>query len=261
MNISLLFPALAMCLLCFACQPATGQSPDQATLKTEIQALEDAWAAALNARDVDAFMAMYTDDAVTMPVNSPMLVGKEAIRKDQTKRFASMHADLRFSFEVLDVYGDGNTVTETGKTTYTFANSKVTGTGKFIIVWEKRGDTYRCARKIYNYDTPPAPAGSKSLHLFDLPEGLTEAAWSAALRDINQVIAEMGYPGAGYYLYKTEDADTKDYRYYFEGVWPSPEAYAKIHEDPAWIAAAEKMMPLYQQIKAVEMYRRVVRVK
>ena len=262
MRFNLLFILTAACLLTFtACQQAAEAPADLAKVKTKIQAMEDAWAAALNARDIDAFMAMYTDDAVTMPVNSPMLVGKEAIRKDQTKRFASMPADLRFSFEVLDVYGDGNTFTETGKTTYTFANGKVTGTGKFIIVWKKQGDTYRCAREIYNYDTPPAPAGSKSLHLFDMPEGVTEAEWSAALKEINDAVAGLGYPGAGYYMYKTESADTKDYRYYFEGVWPSEEAYKKIHEAPAWKTATEKFDPLYAKIKAVEIYRRMNRVE
>jgi quinol monooxygenase YgiN len=62
-------------------------------------------------------------------------------------------------------------------------------------------------------------------------------------------------------LYKTEDAETKDYRYYFEGVWPSAEAYTKIHEAPAFTAASEKLGSLYDKIKAQEIYRRVSRVQ
>ena len=62
-------------------------------------------------------------------------------------------------------------------------------------------------------------------------------------------------------MYKTEDADTKDYRYFFEGVWPGAEAYTKIHEDPAWKAASEKFNPMYDKIRAVEIYRRVNRVE
>ena len=35
-----------------------------AAVKAEIQAIETAWAAATNARDVNALMALYADDAV-----------------------------------------------------------------------------------------------------------------------------------------------------------------------------------------------------
>ncbi len=90
---------------------------------------------------------------------------------------------------------------------------------------------------------------------------MTEAEWSAALTEMNGVIANLGYPGAGYHFYKTENAETKDYRYYFEGVWPTPEAYTKIHESPAFVAASEKFGPMYDKIKAVEIYRRMVRVE
>lgn len=252
----------AVCLLAFtACEQAAEAPADLAQIKTDIQALENAWAAALSTQDLDALMALYADDAVSMPDNAPMVTGKAAIREQQEREFAGTPAGMTFSFEVLDIYGDGNTVTETGKSTYRDAAGEVTGTGKYMAVWEKQGDTYRCVREIYNDDAPPAPAGSKSIHLFDLPEGVTEAEWSAALAEMNGVVAELGYPGAGYYLYKTENADTKDYRYYFEGVWPSAEAYAKIHEDPAWIAASEKLGPMYDKIRAVEIYRRMNRVE
>ena len=262
MRFHLFFILSAACLLTFtACQQAAEAPADLAKVKTEIQALEDAWAAALNAHDLDALMAMYTDDAISMPDNAPMLAGKDAIRKQQEQEFASTRDGRTYSFEVLDIYANGNTVTETGKSTYKDADGKVTGTGKYVVVWEKQGDKYLCAREIYNGDTPPAPAATRSIHLFDMPEGVTEAEWSAALKEINDAVAGLGYPGAGYYMYKTESADTEDYRYYFEGVWPSEEAYREIHEAPAWKTATEKFDPLYAKIKAVEIYRRMNRVK
>jgi hypothetical protein len=78
-----------------------------------------------------------------------------------------------------------------------------------MVVWKKQGDQYLCVREIYNGDAPAAPAATRSIHLFDMPEGVTEAEWSAALAEMNGVAAELGYPGAGYYMYKTENADTK----------------------------------------------------
>lgn len=262
MKFNLFCTLLIASLLTFtACQQTTQTPPDLAQIKADLQAAENAWATALNARDLDALMAMYTDDAVSMANNAPMLVGKDAIRKNQEQEFANAPAGRTYSFEVLDVYGDGSTITETGKSTYKDADGKVTGTGKYMVVWEKQGDKYLCVREIYNDDAPSAPAATRSIHLFDMPEGVTEAEWSAALKEMNDVTAELGYPGAGYYMYKTDDADAKDYRYYFEGVWPSAEAYAKIHEDPAWITASEKFNPMYDKIKAVEIYRRMNRVQ
>jgi len=41
------------------------------------------------------------------------------------------------TYETMDVFGDGNIVTETGKTTVKDANGKVAYTGKYMAIWEK----------------------------------------------------------------------------------------------------------------------------
>lgn len=243
-----------------ACEPPA-QHADMAQVKSEIQTIENAWAAALNERDVDALMALYADDAQSLPSNAPVLDGKAAIKAAQEAAFKTTPAGRTYSFETLSVVGTSDIVTETGLSTYKDAEGNITGTGKYIAVFEKQNGQYRCIREVYNNDQAPAAAGSKSIHLFDMPEGITEAEWSASLKKVNDVIEGLGYPGAGYYFYKTEDEATENYRYYFEGVWPSAEAYTKIHEDPAYIAATDQMGTLYAQIKAVQMYRRLVSVK
>ncbi len=130
--------------------PAT---PDLAQIKTEIQAVENAWAAALNARDVNALMALYTDDAVSMADNSPILVGKATIQAAQEAEFKTLPAGQTFTFETMDVYGDGDIVTETGKSIYKDAKGKVTGTGKYMAVFRKQDGKYLCLREIYNSDS------------------------------------------------------------------------------------------------------------
>lgn len=169
MKKSIFLSAIAACMLLFyscteapetpaaaeneaAAAPAAAM-PDMAQIKTEMQAAENAWAAALNARDVNALMAMYTEDAVSMAANEPMLVGKAAIQAAQEAEFKDMPAGKTFSFEVMDVYGDGNIVTETGKSTYKDAAGKVTGTGKYMVVWKKQDGKYLCIREIYNSDS------------------------------------------------------------------------------------------------------------
>lgn len=126
--------------------------PDLAAIKAEIQAIETAFAAADNARDVNAILAFYSEDAVSMGSGEPMTIGKAAIQKAIEAGFAKNAAGSTVTYEVLDVFGDGNTVTEVGKSTRVDATGKVTYTGKYMAIWEKRDGKYVCIRDIANSD-------------------------------------------------------------------------------------------------------------
>lgn len=125
---------------------------DVAKLKAEIQALETSWAAADNARDAGAIAAFYADDAVTMSNNKPMLSGKPAIEKDIKESMAKRAKGATIAYDVLNVFGDENTVTEMGKTTVKDAAGKVTYTGKYMAVWQMRNGKYICVADIGNDD-------------------------------------------------------------------------------------------------------------
>ncbi|MFZ1529976.1 MAG: DUF4440 domain-containing protein [Ferruginibacter sp.] len=131
---------------------AVPAKPDLAKLKTEIQALETAWAAADNARDTNALAAFYADDAVSMSNNKPMLVGKAAIAKDIAISLPKKDKGSTVSYDVMDVYGNDDCVTETGKSTSKDAAGKVIYTGKYMAIWEKRNGKFLCVREIYNDD-------------------------------------------------------------------------------------------------------------
>ncbi len=59
--------------------------PDMAQVRSEIVAVENQWAAAQNAKDINALMALYADDAVSMPDGAPTLSGKAAIQKSRKR--------------------------------------------------------------------------------------------------------------------------------------------------------------------------------
>ncbi len=101
----------------------------------------------------------------------------------------------------------------------------------------------------------------KSIHLFDMPAGVTEAQLSAVITELNTIINRLGYTNAGYVLYKVEGKGTDKYRYYFEGNWPSAEAYQKIHDDKSFQETDKKLGTVYEKIKAVELYRRLIKVQ
>lgn len=133
--------------------PPAAPGPDMASIKAEIQALEDAWSAADNAGDVAALLAFYAEDAVSMGGDSPMAIGKAAIQKEIEASMASRTAGNTVKYEVLDVFGDENTVTEVGKTTRMDASGKIISTGKYMAIWEKRDGKYLCVRDISNNDS------------------------------------------------------------------------------------------------------------
>jgi ketosteroid isomerase-like protein len=132
--------------------PAMAVKPDMAKLKADIQALESSWASLDNARDTDAIAAFYADDAVSLSNNKPMLVGKAAIRKDIAESLAKRGKGATVAYDIMDVFGDENTVTEIGKVTVKDASGKITSTGKYMAVWEKRNGKYICVRDISNGD-------------------------------------------------------------------------------------------------------------
>ena len=100
----------------------------------------------------------------------------------------------------------------------------------------------------------------KSIHLFDMPEGVTEAELAAVLEKMNTSIKQLGYKDAGYFLYKVEGEGPEKYHYFFEGIWPSAEAYKKIHEDKMYMESDKKASELIKKIQAVELYRRLKRI-
>ena len=101
--------------------------------------------------------------------------------------------------------------------------------------------------------------GKKSLHLFELPEGVSEKQLNDFLKEMNKAISQEGYPGAGYHLYKITD-NNDDYKYFMEGVWPDSATYDKIHNSENWKAAAEKGKDIVDKIQAQELYLKAERV-
>jgi uncharacterized protein (TIGR02246 family) len=123
-----------------------------AKVKAEIKVIEDAWAAASNAKDVATIVGFYADDAISMNDDQPMLVGKAAIQKGVEAEMAKRKKDAKTVFETLDLYGDENCVTEVGKTTLTDSTGKVIYTGKYMAVWAKRNGKWLTIRDMSNDD-------------------------------------------------------------------------------------------------------------
>src|SRR4051812_17379656 len=97
---------------------AEAAKPDMAQIRSEIAAIEKAWEVAINTKDNNALMALYTDDAESMQDGAPTLVGKAAIQQQTAKDFAGPRKFASIAFETTDVYAQGDYATEIGKTFY-----------------------------------------------------------------------------------------------------------------------------------------------
>lgn len=126
---------------------------DMATVRTEIEAIEKEWSDAMNKKDVNALMALYTEDATSLQDGGPTLVGKAAMQAQMEKDFAAPARYASISFKTLDIYGSPEEVTEVGTSSEKDAAGKETGTGKYMAIFVKKDGKYKCIREIYNKDS------------------------------------------------------------------------------------------------------------
>lgn len=138
---------------------ATAPAIDNEQIKTEIQAVEDAFAAVYNSGNIDS-LSYYADDATSYFNGKMPLVGKEAIHQSIKEEVANFTKGDKISFETKEVYvtENGNHVVEIGA--YKFSDS--TGTklrsGNYFSLFKKIDGKYKCVRDMGNSE-PSEPAG------------------------------------------------------------------------------------------------------
>lgn len=119
---------------------------DMAKLKVEIQAMEDAYSAAEKAKDADAVVAYYSEDAVRYGSNKQPITGKAAIKESIAKSLAKDTLGEYNVYKVVDLYADGDLATEIGSWTEFDASGNETENGYYMSVFKKRDGKYECIR-------------------------------------------------------------------------------------------------------------------
>ena len=95
-----------------------------------------------------------------------------------------------------------------------------------------------------------------NLHLFDSTLNVTESEVLEFLNELNDAIAEIGYPGAGYKLWKVQNDTIMQYRFMIKSSWPDKTAYDSIHNHEAYKAAQEKYSDFAKQIRKQTVYQK-----
>jgi ketosteroid isomerase-like protein len=162
---SLQTAAILAALLLSGCNhtpPAAQAEPDgRADAEAAIRKADADWAKAGQSRNVDAWMAFYTDDAVILPPNEPMATGKENVRKsiagllslpDLSLTWQAQKVEAAQSGDIGYLYGTYDMKASDGK------GKPITDKGKILEIWKKQADgSWKCIVDTWNSDLPAPP--------------------------------------------------------------------------------------------------------
>jgi len=153
---ALIAPSLFMFNACAPAAEHHEHAPEinQDSVKAQIVAMEDAYAVASNAKNVDGVAAYYAADAQSLANNEPTRVGTDAIKAGIAKEMAADTTGSTISFVTTGVWAAGNYATETGTSTIKDKAGNVIHTGKYMTLFELRDGKYIAIRDMWNNDAP-----------------------------------------------------------------------------------------------------------
>jgi uncharacterized protein (TIGR02246 family) len=142
--------------------PATaGQGKGRGEGGDAIRAVADAYVKASLAGDAKAIAALYTEDAIEMPPNQPMIKGRAGILQYYQKEFGSGMTMNSFTLSHIESQATGDRGYDVGtyqqSVTPKGAASPVTDSGKYTVILKRVGGAWLVAYAIYNSDQPPQP--------------------------------------------------------------------------------------------------------
>ena len=136
-----------------------GQGAGAAGGADAVKAVADAYVKATLAGDVKAIVALYTEDAVEMPPNQPMVKGRPAIQQYYEKEMGSGMKMNSFTLTHLDTQATGDRGYDVGtyrqSVTPKGATAPVSDTGKYVVILRRSAAGWHVAYAIYNSDQPP----------------------------------------------------------------------------------------------------------
>ena len=129
---------------------------DTQPIERTLRDLDDQWAKAAAAKDVEQTIAYYSDDAIVLPPNATRAATKEAVRNVWKEMFASPGLVITWKPTKVQLAksGDMGWVSGTYELTMNDTNGKpINDRGKYLEVWEKQTDgNWKCRADMWNSD-------------------------------------------------------------------------------------------------------------
>jgi ketosteroid isomerase-like protein len=149
-----LFAAIPALLFSCSGKEKKVETVDLEKTKVEIQAMEDAYAAGEKAKDADAVLVYYADNAVSYHRNEPTSSGKAAIKEYTVNRLAKDTTGNHNVYKVVDLFGDGDMLVEVGSWSEVTPAGVEADRGFYMSYFEKKDGKYVCVRDM-NVSTKP----------------------------------------------------------------------------------------------------------
>ncbi len=145
-------------LFAVGCRPASESAMDSRDADIEaIRQADLAWSAAQASDGLDGAMSFYLDDAILLPPNSPMAIGKEAIR-EASAPIASPGFSVAWEPMKIGVARSGDIGYAIGTfegTDVDAAGNPVPVKGKYVEIWNKQADgSWKVAADMFSSDSP-----------------------------------------------------------------------------------------------------------
>ncbi len=152
----ILAPLIALVITSFSLPIMAQETPTpsvEETDKAAIEAQAAAFSSAYIAGDVEAIMAIYTDDARIIPINGRILAGPASIRQLWAAAIASPSKAISHETIPDSLVIEGDMATDVG---YYYGESRANGGkrnsfgGAYMIVWKKVGGVWRKHLDMWN---------------------------------------------------------------------------------------------------------------
>ncbi len=166
MRVYLHVPLVFFAMVLAACAPASqepasgGQAETEAVVET-IKDLEAQYAFAIDLGDLEAILAIYSDDGVHMVPNQPAVIGKSAIRTLWEERFEQNDYQTTTQVQGVKVASDlaVSRMTMSGKVTPKDESEANAIDLKGLTLYQRQSDgSWKRVWSTYNSNTPPASA-------------------------------------------------------------------------------------------------------
>jgi ketosteroid isomerase-like protein len=151
-----------VCLLA-GCSPSA--APD--THDADVQAIKDTEAACVKdvaTKDIEKWLACYSDDGAVLLPNAPAISGKDNLRAALKPMVADPNFALTFSSTKVDVAKSGDLAYSQGTYSMTATDPRTkqptTEHGKYITVFKKEGGSWKAVEDMISSDMP-APGDSR----------------------------------------------------------------------------------------------------
>jgi len=126
----------------------------QAKTDPMLSKLATEWAATYNAKDAAKLAGFYTEDAVYMPPDAPMVKGRAAIEAHFKQELQQGYTNIKLT--PMESAISGSQAYEAGTATITVPGGR-TENGKYVVVLKQVGGAWKIAYDINNTDQPAPP--------------------------------------------------------------------------------------------------------